>query len=394
MKPGAADWQKGQEGMTLGVGYKIKTPAGGNATLTFFEGTTIELSADTEIGLAELSTIGKVNTIKMTETIGQTISRVKKLTDPASNYEIETKACVAAVRGTTMYVAVDKNGKTTVGNIEGSAFVIVNGVETDITPGQQLMVEPGKPAGAQQPLAIPGTSTTSPAAGKPVTTPAGQTSSTTASVLPDISISTSVDKPLVFNGDTVTITYNVTNKGTIPVSGVAVNDTGAGLAVYTGGDKNTNKQLDPGETWNFTAKYTIPDSASTLLMPTAIASAKSADNQDATAITLTRINIAVLTVNITSPNANTPVSSSMTLAGNVNDPSVTNVIIDINGTQTKIPVINGSFSTTVTLTGGVNTITVTAVNARGISANASIVLEPASSSAPPPSNPDQGPSHP
>jgi hypothetical protein len=106
MKPGEKEWSRGEAGTTLGVDYKIKTAANGHATLTFFEGSIIELEGNTEIGLAELGMAGTSSTIKLKQTIGETISRVKKLADPASRYEIETPAAVAAVRGTTMYVSV------------------------------------------------------------------------------------------------------------------------------------------------------------------------------------------------------------------------------------------------------------------------------------------------
>jgi transglutaminase-like putative cysteine protease len=204
LKQGEKDWVKGEEGMTLGVNYKIKT-AGGNATLTFFEGSTIELEANTEIGLTELSSVGTTNHIKLTETIGETISRVKKLTDPASSYQIETQAAVAAVRGTTMYVAVSANGTTTVGNIEGSAFVIVNGVETPVSPGMRLTVEPGKPAGPQEPGAMPGITPTG-ASQQPTTTVTQTTTTETTSTAQSNSV-------LFTNPATYDLTYEaaVTN---------------------------------------------------------------------------------------------------------------------------------------------------------------------------------------
>ena len=390
LKPGAKDWVKGEEGMTLGVDYKVKT-ANGNATLTFFEGSTIELKADTEIGLAELSTVGTVNNIKLKETIGETISRVKKLTDSASTYEIETQAAVAAVRGTTMYVAVNASGITTVGNVEGSAFVIVQGIETFITPGFHLTVEPGKPAGPQQPGAIPGTTTaaTTTTQSTPVTVSSIRTTATTTTtsttrpvvqttavaIPPSIAVSSSVSPQTVFRGDTVTLNFTATNNGTIPVSGVTVSDQATGAANYTGGDKNSNNILDAGEVWTYKANYIVPGNAPDVLNTIATVSWKGPDNQPAQATVSTLINVTPLTIVITSPGPNTQLAANITLAGTVNDSAITQVTVNQNGSTSTVRAVNGNFTTTITLAMGTNTITVTATRSAGISTSVSITID-------------------
>jgi len=66
-------------------------------------------------------------------------------------------------------------------------------------------------------------------------------------------------------GDTATLTYVLTNPGGVALSGVAlVDDNGTPgmpdddfVPVYVGGDANGNSQLDPGETWNFSASRTV-----------------------------------------------------------------------------------------------------------------------------------------
>ena len=389
LKPGAKDWVKGEEGMTLGVDYKVKT-ANGNATLTFFEGSTIELKADTEIGLAELSTVGTVNNIKLKETIGETISRVKKLTDSASTYEIETQAAVAAVRGTTMYVAVNASGITTVGNVEGSAFVIVQGIETFITPGFHLTVEPGKPAGPQQPGAIPGTTTAATTTTQITAVTTASTTRTTTSatsttqpviqttafaIPPSIAVSSSVSSQTVFRGDTITLNFTVTNNGTIPVSGVTVSDQAAGAANYTGGDKNSNNILDPGEVWTYKANYIVQGNAPDVLNTIATVSGKGPDNQQAQATVSTLINVTPLTIVITSPGPNTQLAANITLAGTVNDPAITQVTVNQNGSTSTVRAVNGNFTTTITLAMGTNTITVTATRSAGISTSVSITID-------------------
>jgi hypothetical protein len=151
MKPGDTKWTTGTVGMTLGVDYKIKTESGGHATITFFEGSTIELDSGTEISLSELSLDGTTSYISIEQSLGKTISRVKKLVDPASSYEVETVAAVASVRGTNFYVSVNSSGVTTVGNMEGLVSVIAQGVEVELTAGTRTTVSPGHAPGAPEP---------------------------------------------------------------------------------------------------------------------------------------------------------------------------------------------------------------------------------------------------
>jgi hypothetical protein len=86
---------------------------------------------------------------------------------------------------------------------------------------------------------------------------------------------------------TVTFTYNETNNGTDPISGVTVTGSSCGSATYVSGDTNTNSFLDPGETWVYTCSETFSsagtftdnatatgtDTVDSLAAPTEIASA-------------------------------------------------------------------------------------------------------------------------
>ncbi len=50
-QPGTTNWSNGKEGTTLEAGDKVKTDPGATATITFFDGSTIELNSSTEISL-------------------------------------------------------------------------------------------------------------------------------------------------------------------------------------------------------------------------------------------------------------------------------------------------------------------------------------------------------
>jgi len=156
LKPNASSWQKGEEGITLGVDDQIKTDNGSKALITFFEGSTIELQGDTIITLRELDTNpDQSTTVKIKQEIGKTVSRAKKVMDPKDRYEIETAAAVAAVRGTTMYVEVRADGTVLVGNIEGNVIVIAQGKAVQLPVGTHTTVVPGQAPGAPAPGATP-----------------------------------------------------------------------------------------------------------------------------------------------------------------------------------------------------------------------------------------------
>jgi uncharacterized repeat protein (TIGR01451 family) len=68
-----------------------------------------------------------------------------------------------------------------------------------------------------------------------------------------------------YQGDGVTYTFTVTNTGDTPLGGLTVGDDIAGTGVYQSGDTNGDNQLDPGETWIYTADYTVPTTSDTTI---------------------------------------------------------------------------------------------------------------------------------
>jgi hypothetical protein len=120
----------------------IKTGVDSSALITFFDGSVIELKPNTQIEINELIQ-GKSKSIKLKQEIGETRSKVEKLMDSASRYEIETPVAVAAVRGSQMVVQVVADGTTSVGNVEGSISVTAQGKEVIIPEGKHSIVVPG-----------------------------------------------------------------------------------------------------------------------------------------------------------------------------------------------------------------------------------------------------------
>jgi hypothetical protein len=147
MKAGTGSWIEAQVGMSLEPGDSVKTGGNSSAQITFFDGSTIELQAGTEIEIASLDISADTGstTITLEQTIGNTISRVTKLVDPASRYEVETPAGAAAVRGSAMQVYVIEDGTTWVINLEGDIWATAQGVELQVPEGRQCVTRPGQP---------------------------------------------------------------------------------------------------------------------------------------------------------------------------------------------------------------------------------------------------------
>jgi VCBS repeat-containing protein len=146
MKAGMDDWTEAEVEMELEVGDTMKTGSNSSAEITFFDGSTMELEAGTEIEILslDLACDTGVSTITLTQTMGTTISRVTKLLDPASSYEVETPTGVAAVRGSVMIVTVGGDGTTLITNQEGNIYAIGQGMELQIPEGRTGIIVSGQ----------------------------------------------------------------------------------------------------------------------------------------------------------------------------------------------------------------------------------------------------------
>ncbi len=148
--PGKNDEYKGLDGMTLSVGTKIKTAPNSYALLTFFEGSTIKLEPDTYLEIAQIEYGDKQQTtIILKQWLGRTWSRVIKMVDSGSRYEIETPSATAMVRGTLFTTEVDETGATKVSTTQGLVSVAAQGQEVYVPVNQQTEVNSGmKPSQA------------------------------------------------------------------------------------------------------------------------------------------------------------------------------------------------------------------------------------------------------
>jgi uncharacterized repeat protein (TIGR01451 family) len=209
MKAGTDEWIEAQVGMSIEAGDSLKSGNDSTAEVTFFDGSTIELEPGTQIQVTTLDIAADTGatTILIKQEIGDTISRVTKLTDPASRYEVETPAGIAAVRGSVMLVEVLSSGKTKVTNIEGDIRAISGGEEVPIPEGRICSITPGQPPKLT-----------------PTTTYFGGGGGGSKTITTDLALAKSDSPDPVDPGAELTYTLQITNNGPSDSTGAVIVD--------------------------------------------------------------------------------------------------------------------------------------------------------------------------
>ncbi len=268
MKSGANNWIEAGVNTTLEIGDTLKAGDDSRAEITFFEGSTIELEAGAEVEVLELGIAKDTGStiIRLKQVIGNTVSRVQKLTDANSTYEVETPTAVAAVRGSIMFVRVREDGVTAIGNGEGNISVTAHGEEVVLPEGTYSTVGPGQ----------------APSAPKEGTGP------------PSLAISKTADKSAAHVGDTITYTYLVTNTGGTSLSYISITDDKTGSTTDT-----STAVLGIGETWEFSANYVVSSTDPDILTNTAVVSGTDPEGQVVTAQATASVTIMSPSITIT-----------------------------------------------------------------------------------------------
>ena len=144
LSPGDEVTKTGTDGMTLEVGTRIITAPESHALVTFFDGSTLKLESETDVEIQRiLSDDAKNIDIIIKQWVGTTWSKVVKMADPDSHYEILTPTAAAIVRGTMFSVEVDDTGETIVATSEGLVSVIGEDEEVFVPAGWETKVKKG-----------------------------------------------------------------------------------------------------------------------------------------------------------------------------------------------------------------------------------------------------------
>ena len=148
--PASQGLARGSDGMTLDIGTRIKTAADSHALLTFFDGSTLKLEPGTDIEIQKLETgEAEAVTIVLKQWAGKTWSRVVKMADAGSHYEIDPPTASAIVRGTLFATEVEEDGATTVATTQGLVSVIGQGEEVLPASRQTRVAAGASPSGPE-----------------------------------------------------------------------------------------------------------------------------------------------------------------------------------------------------------------------------------------------------
>jgi RNA polymerase sigma factor (sigma-70 family) len=141
---GSKVWQLSSTGDRIESGDRIRTQPSSTARLVFFDGSTTDLTADTEATVAQMRSRrdGSGKVIVLQQWLGLTQNRVNRLTDAASRFQVETRTAVAAVRGTAFTVHTAASGATHVAVTEGIVNVTYEETTVALSVGQELTVLP------------------------------------------------------------------------------------------------------------------------------------------------------------------------------------------------------------------------------------------------------------
>jgi hypothetical protein len=92
--------QPAPSGLVVQPGEEVRTLSGSSATITFFQGTEVELGENTDLLIERVSSADGHIDIALTQVFGVTLHRVHTLSEPGAAYQVEVGGAVAVVRGT------------------------------------------------------------------------------------------------------------------------------------------------------------------------------------------------------------------------------------------------------------------------------------------------------
>ena len=120
-------------GLVLAVGDRVATVGRSAALVTFFDGSEVELGADTSIAIHEIqaNSSGQI-TILIENLLGSTVHHIVAFINSGSTYRILAGGTITEVHGTTLGNRIDEHGNVTV-------FLIESNGDVTFPNGQTLM---------------------------------------------------------------------------------------------------------------------------------------------------------------------------------------------------------------------------------------------------------------
>ena len=155
---------RANEGEVIVAGDAIRTGSDALAQITYFEGSTVRIEADTQLVVETLSSEPDGGTvIAMWQAVGRTWHVVTKLITGSSRYEVHTPSSTATVRGTIFAVDVQLEPDGVAATVTTSEGTVIHSTPDPVHPGattavpvtagQQSKASRGKASEAAHPAA-------------------------------------------------------------------------------------------------------------------------------------------------------------------------------------------------------------------------------------------------
>jgi hypothetical protein len=120
VKANGSPLQPAPNGLTLAVGDQVATLANSTALVTFFEGSELEMAANTTVVLKEIRSSGNEVHVLVEDVLGTTIGRVRAFANPNSDFRLQNPGgqVVAIARGSTVFGHSAENSSAVYGFVE------------------------------------------------------------------------------------------------------------------------------------------------------------------------------------------------------------------------------------------------------------------------------------
>ena len=143
---GSGEWVAVSNGDRVKSGQRLRTGADSQVTLTFFDGTQVNLDSNTDLMLSQVDgDWGRELKVALIQNEGMTSHQVVPLQGTEAAYNVMTPSGEASVRGTSFNVLVEETGDSVFSVETGAVLVSNNGDEAFLAAGQGVITELGKP---------------------------------------------------------------------------------------------------------------------------------------------------------------------------------------------------------------------------------------------------------
>ncbi len=139
-----AQWQPASLNQLLGRKHSVRTGTASGARLLFFDVSTVDLEAETEVSIVQVSKRrgGQAVDVVLEVVFGKTAVRAVRFVDPSSSFRVDTPTASTVVRGARFTVEVAEDGTTQVDLQEGNAEVEIADQVVTLTMGERITLEP------------------------------------------------------------------------------------------------------------------------------------------------------------------------------------------------------------------------------------------------------------